>query len=330
MDTGKLSQYPFTSFASKYVAGKGYSLDELVSGGIFAGVRERACERVMLAARDVRTGSRAGDDIELLSYPIARILVSCINDRYLTGRYALAEAKTASKSLESEKPEVLIEIGKDLNIEASVYSGNFRVHFADYIRSFSNIRETEFKLVNQRLINGYVHDLPAQRFARLLEEVIRRKIADSLPVEVPKNACESLGQYIRDIEAVLSERKTAIDIDIREVKNDCFPPCIIHALGSLQQGINLPHSARFAVTSFLVNIGMGVDAIMALFGRSPDFDYEKTRYQVEHIAGASGTVYTSPSCSTMLTYGNCVNKDALCERVTHPLNYYRRKMRVAK
>jgi len=52
---------------------------------------------------------------------------------------------------------------------------------------------------------------------------------------------------------------------------------------------------------------------------------DKTRYQIEHISGSSGTEYKPPSCSTMRTYGNCYGADELCSRIKHPLNYYRRK-----
>jgi DNA primase large subunit len=50
-------------------------------------------------------------------------------------------------------------------------------------------------------------------------------------------------------------------------------------------------------------------------------------YQVEHITGrgGSGTEYTAPACAAMRTTGLCVHRDPLCERVSHPLQYYRTK-----
>ena len=70
---------------------------------------------------------------------------------------------------------------------------------------------------------------------------------------------------------------------------------------------------------------MDVEGIIGLFQVSPDFDEERTRYQVMHIHGATGTVYKSPSCASMLTYGNCIGKEKLCERISHPLGYYSKK-----
>ncbi|MCK4928368.1 MAG: DNA primase regulatory subunit PriL, partial [Methanosarcinales archaeon] len=98
---------------------------------------------------------------------------------------------------------------------------------------------------------------------------------------------------------------------------------------SAQGGVNLAHSARFALTSFLLNIELSADQIIQLFGVSPDFNEEMTRYQVEHIAGGTGTSYKPPSCSTMITYGNCMGKDVLCREIGHPLNYYRKKKKIA-
>jgi DNA primase large subunit len=77
---------------------------------------------------------------------------------------------------------------------------------------------------------------------------------------------------------------------------------------------------------------MDTHAIAELYGRSPDFDAEKTMYQVEHITGRGGssTEYSTPACAAMRTTGLCLNRDALCERVNHPLSYYKMKKREAK
>jgi hypothetical protein len=51
---------------------------------------------------------------------------------------------------------------------------------------------------------------------------------------------------------------------------------------------------------------------------------------VEHISGRGGTEYTAPSCATLRTTGFCVNRDSTCERVNHPLSYYRLKKKLEK
>ena len=92
---------------------------------------------------------------------------------------------------------------------------------------------------------------------------------------------------------------------------------------ALASGANLTHMGRFALTAFLHTIGLDVTEIVKVYQRSPDFDIEKTLYQVEHISGRSGTEYTPPSCATMETNGLCVRRDGLGERIGGPLGYYR-------
>jgi DNA primase large subunit len=111
--------------------------------------------------------------------------------------------------------------------------------------------------------------------------------------------------------------------DFGQVEEGAFPPCLQALVGAITAGTNLPHAGRFAIVAFLHNIGMKPPQIMEIFARAPDFDPEKTRYQVEHICGRSGTEYTAPSCATLRTTGFCVNRDSTCERVNHPLSYYR-------
>ena len=109
------------------------------------------------------------------------------------------------------------------------------------------------------------------------------------------------------------------------IEESAFPPCMQALITALTAGTNLTHAGRFSITTFLHTIGMDVTGIAALYARSPDFDPEKTMYQVEHITGrgGSGTEYTAPACAAMRTTGLCVHRDPLCEKIGHPLSYYK-------
>jgi len=112
-----------------------------------------------------------------------------------------------------------------------------------------------------------------------------------------------------------------------------FPPCMRQLLAAAQSGINIPHVGRFALVTFLHSAGMDTDEILRIFSKSPDYDEERTRYQIEHITGKiSGTEYNAPGCSSIKTWGLCpVEKmDDVCRRVSHPLSYYRYKWRKKK
>jgi len=56
------------------------------------------------------------------------------------------------------------------------------------------------------------------------------------------------------------------------VEEGAFPPCIKKMLSLVAKGTNLGHSARFALVSFLLQINMSSDQVIALFNTSPDFD----------------------------------------------------------
>jgi DNA primase large subunit len=256
--------------------------------------------------------------LEVLSYPIARMIVSCINDDHLIRRYALAEAKAVYESLKTEPSDILLTMGKEFEMHVDYSDKRFKIHFTDYIRYAHRMHDPKWKLVNGRLYRGWV-SLSTHKFTRLLQEAVSDRIQHDLPLEVPSEICDALSKYINDVKESLESRRDEFEIE-GPVHPDAFPPCSRHAIAMLQGGINLPHSARFAVTSFLLNIGMDVDGVVRMFGGSPDFDETRTRYQVEHIAGRE---YTTPDCGTMKTYGNCFGADNLCMKVSHPLNYYR-------
>jgi DNA primase large subunit len=84
---------------------------------------------------------------------------------------------------------------------------------------------------------------------------------------------------------------------------------------------------RFALTSFLVNVGMDIDEMVELYTSVTDFDESLTRYQIEHIAGMRGgqRKYSPPTCSTLNTHGICREKNSICQYVRHPLRYYQVK-----
>ena len=329
MDVFKFAYFPFVNAAAKYVEALDFKLEELFTERAFEPIRERGKSRVLEAIGDGISRKAYPDRVsaekELLSYPVARILVSCINDKYLIKRYALSEAKSAFEKVKELRDDEIKELALDFDINAVFDGKGSVIHFTDYIRYANVIHEPKWKLVNRNIDRGRV-SLSREDFSRIMEEAIRKRIEYGLPLAVPPEICESLGQYLEEIRNTLTTRKSEFSIEeFKEIMPDCFPPCIVAAISNVRGGVNLAHSNRFALVSFLLNIGMNTDGIIELFKVSPDFDEERTRYQVNHIHGATGTTYTSPSCATMITYGNCYGKEPLCDRISHPLSYYRKK-----
>ncbi len=334
MDVFRFADFPFITAAAKYVEGLDFKLDELFRERIFEQVRERGKSRVLEAIGEgIKKNTypdRVAAEKELLSYPVARILVSCINDNYLTKRYALSEAKSAFEKVRDIGEVELMDMALDFGINAILNDKTLTIHFADYIRYANLIHEPKWKLVNRNMNHGKVA-LSREDFSRIMEEAIRKKVESGLPASVSPDICSTLREYLDEIRSALAARKSEFSIEeFKEIMPDCFPPCMAYAISNVRAGVNLPHSMRFALVSFLLNIGMNTEGIVELFKVSPDFDDDRTRYQVNHIHGATGTTYTSPSCGTMTTYGNCYGKENLCGRISHPLSYYRKKAWILK
>jgi len=327
----RISDYPFTESAAALVRNAGYSLESLLGKTSFKTVRGRAAERVAGAISGTISESSANTDAELLaellSYPLARVMVSCLDDSILLRRYALAEAKLAYKRMQNEK-EGLAAIADDLGLHPQG-PGPYKIHFSEYIRAAHRMHSPKWKLTNRDLQQGYL-TITEEELKRIMEEAARERILKGLPLPVDGKICATLQEYLGPLKEQLEIIRARDRVDLGHVEEGAFPPCIKKMLADVGKGTNLAHSARFALVSFLLQINMTIEEIISLFNTSPDFDEERTRYQVDHIAGASGTRYKPPACATMATYGNCPGEDELCRKIRHPLSYYERRMRLFK
>lgn len=325
-----LAKYPFTKQAAKYTSRLSISPLELAYGKAYGAARRRGKERVIQTIQHgIIYGKSQNPLIELLSYPTARILISLINDNYLLRRYALAEAKHTYLYLQEESLTQLSELA-ERNFKINIRPDKpIKIHFTDYLKHTPHA--PKWKLINRTLENGFI-SLTHRELARLLQEAIRKKILSELPLNIPRILSEPYKDDLKDIQKLLAKRKMQLrpaEVVKGEIVQEAFPPCMAKIILDLKSVQNVPHHARFAITAFLINIGMDIADIVDLFNVSPDFDVDRTRYQVEHIAGVrgAGTKYTPPSCSAMKTYGICPGGDGLCEEVNHPLNYYFKKIK---
>jgi DNA primase large subunit len=280
------------------------------------------------------------DEDEIASYVMSRIIVSCIKDKQLYDRLARYEAERAYNFLISEinseedqaggwNQHALLDDNGNSQI-ANYLASEFRIDLskeqmplADFVEIVSVLHEPRFKLVNRRVAKGSV-TIKKDELLELLRERIRVLLRRDLPYTVPKGICEQISPVA---ELIKKEYQEQMLQQFGAVEESAFPPCMQALLTALTGGTNLTHAGRFSITTFLHTIGMNVSGIAELYARSPDFDPEKTMYQVEHITGrgGSGTEYTAPACAAMRTTGLCVHRDPLCERVSHPLSYYRAK-----
>lgn len=327
-----LAFFPYTSAAARYVESSGRTFESLLTTGEFSKrVLNRSVERVeYVISSDVPQPHIERDDyeIELFSYVVARALVSCVRETVLIQRYANAEAQNAFDSLrdadEPTQDEYVRALLEDFQIPTRSENSAFQLHFADFVKYTGRLKGPQWRLVN--LLNRGNVTLAKNEIIQILAEAVRLKVLSGLPLTLSSKMCEELSNYTRPLIEAFSKASLRA-LNSGPVVLEASPPCIKALLSQVRAGQNLSHPARFALTSFLANIGMQPEEIVRIYETSPDFDYELTRYQVDHIRGASGKDYTPPGCSTMETYGNCPEHDEVCRRVAHPLSYYRRNVK---
>jgi len=331
----KLSKYPFLNESKKYVIENKLSVKEILDDPLYERARAIGVERLDNAFKNRDVGNRTlvtdSDCVmELLSYPISRMIAVCIDDNYFKRRYALGEAVHAYKNLLNEPTNFLLDITEEFNITTKYTKekNQIKIHFVDYLKH-TPTRYKEWKMINRTLDEGYII-LTHKDLARIIQEALRARINE----ELDKRECDNsiyrvFKEDVNRIQNTVLMHKKKIEAEpIGKLDISKLPPCMKDILAAIQKGENVPHIGRFALVSFLNSLKLGVNDIIKLFSTAPDFEEEKTRYQIEHITGnISSTSYKPPGCDKMRTYGICpVDKtDDLCRRKRHPLSYYKAK-----
>jgi DNA primase large subunit len=300
----------------------------------YSGIVDRAEKRIEEAIQSALVCEPLhNDEIEILSFPIAVMMVSTSKDAFLKRRYALAEAKRAYGLLKQESRDKLIQIAIALNWKVrktKPETSDFALHFTDYLRNTTGFHETKWKLINRTVHRGEVH-ITQDETARLIAEEVRKHVEKKLETQVDFQLPTEIANRVQKLAALFQSKRGKISFEEmpKEVVMDAFPPCIRELRKRALAGQHISHVGRFTLTSFLINSGMTVDAVVDCFRSASDFNERMTRYQAEHIGGGRGsrTKYIPPKCETLRTHGVCPEMDDICRRIRHPMGYYRRKIR---
>lgn len=329
-----LRKYPFIPKALEQVRDLDLTLADLTSHPLRS-VVNRAVAYIKAAMSGSEPPPLSVDsEEEVLAFAVTLILLKAIGDRALTRKFAVIFSRRAGRFLASEElgklAYVLSEVGvKARVLQTKVHGYPIAVHVLSYLENAPE-RAGRWKLVH-RLVEGgwvYVSKLEA---ARLGEEALRKFIEKKVE-EIKLDSTSIPDALFKLVEGLSVEWSANVKkfkgrwmLEAPGVSEDAFPPCIRAIIEDLKAGKNVPHSARFALASFLLNVGMGVDEVLDVFRAAPDFNEKIARYQVEHIAGmrGSGKKYSPYKCDNMRTLGLCV---AECG-VKHPLQYYWKALR---
>jgi DNA primase large subunit len=110
-----LAKYPFLKETAEYIQPLDLQIDDLTSMGMHQ-LLTRGEERVkdaILNRAIVRNPKKA--DLEILSYPVALLIVIATENSFIKKRYALAEAKQASSDLQNEPNERIMKVARDFD-----------------------------------------------------------------------------------------------------------------------------------------------------------------------------------------------------------------------
>jgi len=338
------ARYPFLRDAREAVQRADIAPPRLVTEGDPAveRARERVERALMSGTVASETPGRWSDRDELLSYPIARILVSLVDVRTAVEKYAEAEAATAferlTEDLTAEGAELQSVTTSRADLEtflaafdlgeavARVEGGRDRylVDVAAYLRLADPDWGADWRLVNRELADGTV-PIDGDELRRLLREAVRRRVAEGLPFDVRGSSggdaiADALDEDVTALRGRLAERERLPNVET--VVPAQFPPCMRALLAADDDdGADdpLPAHAAFAATAFLVSLGLDADDIA---DRWPVLDDGSLSYRATVLEDGDGSQYPAPSCATMQTFGDCVNPDDRCETIDHPLRYY--------
>jgi len=238
--------------------------------------------------------------------------------------------------------------------QQEIVKTKFKIHFVDYLNLTAKMLDESRKLVNNALSNGYIY-LQTKSLNRLIQEYVRLKFSnlneknnDELKSFKEKLLeIQGFSEIYEKINEIWETRKEEFEykfeVDITKDKGIAknLPPCIQEILSKLKEGQNLVHTERLYIVWFLNALKYPEEEIINIFTALPDFDRDRTGYQVR-FAIKKG--YTPYSCKTLKTYSLCSAKkfkDKLClegyfsrkldvqKQISHPLFYVQYKQFVS-
>lgn len=350
------AKYPFFEGARDAVAEASASLPALVAAD--APAVERARERVERALLEGTVepedgafgGGTVDGDVraELLSYPIARILVSLLDSEPAIEKYAAAEAATALDRIRAdidrddglrstptptvELDDVLTEFDLAEAVRAEPVRGrrdptHYWIEVGPYLRLSSPSWGESWRLVNRALSDGAVR-VSREELLEALGAAVERRVREGLPFDLAagEGIAAELESRVGELKRLLSERTHTGPIDV--VAPELFPPCMRNLIEKAERGVELSPPESFALMAFLVGIGMSPDEVVA-FCADTSLDAEGIRYQTEYLRDDRGTQYPPPTCETLSNYGICHNEGDHMRVAADPLAYYETRVNEA-
>ena len=330
------ARYPFLSAAREAVEAADVDLASVVREG--GAPVERGVERVERALVDgtVAANRSWSARAELLSYPVARVLVSLVDVPGAVEKYARAEATLAYERFTDDfDEETQLKSTDDgtLSLDAllsdfdaggdvrPIGDGTFAVRVGTYLELAAPLSGTRWRLATRVLADGHV-TVSRRELYELLREAVRVRVADGLPLSVPDPIAGALDAEVANLHDTLApvERTDGVD----RFEPSAFPPCVQTLVARARES-ETSATGRFALLTFLASTGAEFERVATLL----DDASADLREQYERLAGDDAQ-FAPPSCETMQANGDCYNPDELCETINHPLAYYEQRLELVE
>lgn len=333
----EIAKYPFLADAGQYLKDKGFTLEQFGVDPDLKPLISKAYERIQVAADGkIYQSDLIGDQVskeaalprEVFSFLLAIVLLKLSGMHTLIKRFALAEARRAEKYLEKDlanisdesKNQLAVRVIDDLfSVKVKKSDDYFIIPISDYLKHSINFHEREWKLINRYVDCGQVFLTPHETVRLIRKELgtyINSKIINAKTPTMIPGFEDSVNKLVS-----LSKKFKTFTVTTGE-----YPPCIKHAIDILEKGENLPHSGRFMLATFLLSKGQTIQQIAPLFKNAPDYNERVTLYQLNHLAGTSGsgTQYSCPSCEKLKTQSLCFATSE-CDNIINPLQFGKKK-----
>jgi DNA primase large subunit len=323
----EIAKYPFLAEAGEYLQDKGFTLEQFATDPDLQIIVDKAYERIE-SATDGKIYNPKFDNSDTFSFLIAIILLKLSGLNTLINRFSLAEARRAEKFLEKDlvdnsnktSEELAIKIIRDIfSVSVKKSKNHFVIPIPDYLRHAVNFHELEWKLVNRHVDNGLVFLSPHETV-----RLIRRELSDYIRSRIRAANTPSLYKGFEDKVNRLAD--LAKKFPVSTTVSTEYPPCIKHAIDVLESGENLSHSGRFMLATFLLGRGQSIDEIAPLFKNAPDYNEKITLYQINQIAGETGsnTKYSCPSCEKLKSNDLCFIIPE-CGNIINPMQFGKKR-----
>ena len=329
----EIAKYPFLTDAGEYLKDKGFSLSQFGTDPILKLTVDKAFHRITVATEGQVYNSALIDgqaskphvlEFEVFSFLLAIVLIKLSGMSTLVKRFALAEARRAEAYLKKDLGRASNQSEIDLikkiifelsGIEVIKKDDFFIISISDYLKQSATFHEREWKLINRHVENGKVF-LNSDKIVRLIRKELGVYIISKINNAPVPEMIPGLESEVKNLISI-AKKFTPTFVATGE-----YPPCIKHAIDVLEKGENLPHSGRFMLATFLLAKGQSVKQIAPLFKNAPDYNERITLYQLNHLAGASGstTKYSCPSCEKLKTQNLCFATSD-CDNITNPLQF---------